>query len=89
MKETRQFNAADFALSIETYLTYFVLIGGQWTKINSIKNLPSILSDKKSEVEGYIKNKGLSGNKQEDMESVINYYNNLFLNKGWPEKPHY
>lgn len=50
VKETRQFNAATFEQSIETYLTYFVLIGGQWTKINSIKNLPSILSDKKSEV---------------------------------------
>ena len=49
--------------------------------INKIKNLPAILSDKRSEVQEYINGKGLSGYKQEDVESVINYYNRLFENK--------
>jgi len=81
LKESRPFNSATYEQSIETYLTYFVLLGGQWKKINKIKDLPSVLSDKKSEVLGYINSKGLSGYKQEDVESVINYYNSLFENK--------
>ena len=44
-----------------------------------VEDLPSILSDKKSEVQEHIK--GLSGYKQEDVESVIKYYNSLFEDK--------
>jgi len=81
IKETRAFNSATFEQSIQTDLIYFVLLGGQWKIINKIKNLPAVLSDKKSEVQEYINSKGLSGYKQEDVESVINYYNSLFENK--------
>ena len=81
IKETRQFNAATYEQSIETNLIFFVLVQGQWKKINKIKDLPSILSDKKTEVEEYIKSKGFSKYKQEDMESVIKYYNSLFEGK--------
>ena len=79
LKENRPYNSATYEESIETYVTYYVLLGGQWKKINKIKDLPSVLSDKKSEVQEYIK--GLSGYKQEDVESVINYYNSLFADK--------
>lgn len=81
LKETRPFNSATFEQSIETYSTYYVLLGGQWKKINKIKDLPAVLSDKKSEVQQYISSKSLSGYKQEDVESVINYYNSLFADK--------
>jgi hypothetical protein len=81
LKENRAYNSATYEQSIETYLTYYVLLGGQWKKINKIKDLPSVLSDKKNEVQEYISKKGLSGYKQEDVESVINYYNSLFGDK--------
>ena len=81
LKETRPFNSATYEQSIETYLTYYVLLSGQWKKINKIKDLPSVLSDKKSEVQAYINSKGLSGYKQQDVESVISYYNSLFGDK--------
>jgi hypothetical protein len=81
LKETRAYNSATYEQSIETYLTYYVLLGGQWKKINKIKDLPSVLSDKKNEVQEYISSKGLSGYKQEDVESVIIYYNSLFADK--------
>jgi len=81
VKESRRFNSATYEQSIETYLIYFVLLGGQWKKINKIKDMPSVLSDKKSEVQQYINSKGLSGYKQEDVESVINYYNSFFEDK--------
>lgn len=81
LKETRQFNAATYEQSIETYSTYFVLIGKEWKKVNKIKDLPSVLSDKKNEIQEYINSKGLSGYKQEDIESVVNYYNSLFAGK--------
>ena len=81
IKETRPFNSATYEQSIETYLTYFVLLEGQWKKINKIKDIPPVLTDKKSEVQQYINSKSLSGSKQEDLESVINYYNGLFGGK--------
>ena len=81
LKETRAYNSATYEQSIETYVTYCVLLGGQWKKINKIKDLPAVLSDKKSEVQEYISSNRLSGYKQEDVESVINYYNSLFADK--------
>ena len=81
VKETRPFNSATFEQSIETYLTYFVRLEGQWKKINKIRDIPAVLGDKKNEVQQYINSKSLSGSKQEDMESVINYYNSLFDDK--------
>jgi len=81
LKETRAYNSATYEQSIETYVTYYVLLGGQWKKINKIKDLPAVLSDKKNEVQEYISSKGLSGYKQENVESVINYYNSLFEDK--------
>jgi len=81
LKETRPFNSATYEQSIETYSTYFVLLGDQWKKINKIKELPSVLSDKKNEVQEFINTKGLSGYKQGDVEAVILYYNGLFESK--------
>ena len=81
IKETRAFNAATFEQSIQTDVTHLVLLDGQWGKINKIKNLPSLLSDKKNEVQKYIDNNNLSGYKQEDVELVIRYYNSLFEGK--------
>ena len=81
IKETRAFNAATFEQSIQTDVTHLVLLDGQWGKVNKIKNLPSLLSDKKNEVQKYIDNNNLSGYKQEDVELVIRYYNSLFEGK--------
>jgi len=81
LKENRPYNSATYEQSFETYVMYYVLLGEQWKKINKIKDLPSVLSDKKSEVQEYISSKGLSGYKQADVESVINYYNSLFADK--------
>jgi len=81
LKESRAYNSATYEQSIETYSTFYVLIGGQWKKVNKIKDLPSVLSDKKNEVQEYINGKGLSGSKQDDVESVIVYYNSLFGDK--------
>jgi hypothetical protein len=58
LKETRAYNSATYEQSIETYVTYYVLLGGQWKKINKIKDLPAVLGDKKTEVQEYISSKG-------------------------------
>ncbi len=81
IKETRAFNAATFEQSIQTDVTHLVLLDGRWKKFNKIKSLPSLLSDKKNEVQKYIDKNDLSGYKQEDVELVIQYYNSLFENK--------
>lgn len=81
LKETRAYNSATYEQNIETYVTYYLLLGGQWKKINKMKDLPALLIDKKTEVQEYINSKRLSGYKQEEVESVINYYNSLFADK--------
>ena len=81
IKETRAFNAATFEQSIQTDVTHLLLLDGRWKKFNKIKSLPTLLSDKKNEVQKYIDKNDLSGYKQEDVESVINYYNSLFEKK--------
>ena len=43
--------------------------------------MQSISGGKKNEVQEYINSKGLSAYKQENVESVITYYNNLFTDK--------
>ncbi len=81
IKETRAFNAATFEQSIQTDVTHLVLLDGRWKKFNKIKSLPSLLSDKKNEVQKYIDKNDLSGYKQEDVKLVIQYYNCLFESK--------
>ena len=81
IKETRAFNAATFEQSIQTDVTHLVLLDGRWKKFNKIKSLPSLLSDKKNEVQKYIDKNDLSGYKQEDVAAVIKFYNSLFEGK--------
>ena len=44
-----------------------------------MKDLLSVLSDKKNEVQQHISTKRLSGDSQEDFQAVISYYNSLFI----------
>ena len=81
MKEDRPYNSATYEQSIQTNIRYFVLWDGQWIKVGKVKDLVNVLSDKKAEVQQFINGKGLSGGKQEDLETVISYYNGLFDNK--------
>lgn len=79
MREDRPYNSATYEQTIQTNIRYFVLIGGQWKKVTKIKDLSTVLSDKKNEVQQYISTNQLSGDSQEDFRTVIAYYNSLFI----------
>ncbi len=79
MREDRPYNSATYEQTIQTNIRYFVLIGGQWKKVAKIKDLLTVLADKKSEVQQHISAKRISGDSQEDFQAVISYYNSLFI----------
>ena len=79
MREDRPYNSATYEQTIQTNIRYFVLIEGKWKKVTRIKDLSTVLSDKKNEVQQYITDKRLSGDSQEDFQAVISYYNSLFV----------
>jgi len=78
MREDRPYNSATYEQTIQTNIRYFVLIGGQWKKVTKIKDLVTVLSDKKNEVQQHINTKRLSGDSEEDFQAVIRNYNSLF-----------
>ncbi|HET6768483.1 MAG TPA: hypothetical protein VFH08_13825, partial [Chitinophagaceae bacterium] len=79
MREDRPYNSATFEQTIQTNIRYFVLIEGKWKKVTKVKDLLTVLSDKKNDVQQYISTKNLSGDSQENFQAAIVYYNNLFI----------
>lgn len=79
MREDRPYNSATFEQTIQTNIRYFVLIEGKWKKVTKVKDLVTVLSDKKNDVQQYISTKNLSGDSQENFQAAIVYYNNLFI----------
>lgn len=58
--------------------TYFIKVGNEQAKLVSNKNdLTEILSDKKQEVEGFLKKNKVKTNNPEDLLKLIRFYNSL------------
>ena len=79
MTENRPYGSATIEQSISTYLSHFILLDGQWTKVKKLKDLPEMLADKKKEVSQFISDKKISGDSEENYISVVAYYNSLFI----------
>jgi len=79
IRENRPYGSATFEQTIQTEMGYFILTNNQWTRIKKLKDLPAIFPDKKTELQKFISDKKLSGDKQENFEAVIAYYNSLFI----------
>ena len=75
--ETRPYGAATYDEAIKTTSLYFLANNGSFYRIKKIKDIPDILSDKRSELINYINNKDLSGKSDSDYSSLIDYYNSL------------
>ena len=77
IQENRPYGSATIEQSIKTDLRFYVLLNGQWTKLKKLKDLPTVLSDKKDEIQKFINDKKLTGDNQANYEAVISFYNNL------------
>lgn len=75
--ETRPYGSATYEESIKTVNDYFIAYNGSFYRIKKIKDVPDILSNKRTELINYINNKELSGKSESDYSSLIDYYNSL------------
>jgi len=76
--EDRPYGSATVEQSIMTFSHYYILTNGEDLKeIKKFKDLPDLLNGKKEEVSTYIKDKRLSGKKDDDYRDVVNYFNGL------------
>jgi hypothetical protein len=78
VSDTKPYGSATAEQRIRTADQYFVVANGTIKSIKKIKDLPSVLPDKKAELDAYLAskdNKALS--MDERMKAVIQYYNSL------------
>lgn len=77
IEQTRPYGAATYDEAIKTNNIYFIAYNESFYRIKKIKDIPDILSDKRTELINYINNKDLSGKSESDYSSLIDYYNSL------------
>jgi DNA-binding PadR family transcriptional regulator len=77
IQESRPYGSATIEQTIKTDLRFYVLLNKQWTKIKKLKDLPTILADKKVEIQKFINEKNLTADNEVSYDTVIEYYNTL------------
>jgi len=75
--ENKPYGSATIERSVHTSFQYYALYNGNFTQIKKFKEIPDLLSDKKDEIDKYIKANNLSGKTDDDYITVFNYYNDL------------
>ena len=76
--ETRPYGSATTEQVINTSSRYFILYNNQLIRIKKFRDLPDILTDKKTEVQYFINANKLTGKGDEDYNMVVTYYNDMF-----------
>lgn len=79
IQETRPYGSATTEQTIRTEARYYILTGGQWKRVKKLKELISLLSDKKNEVERFIKEKQIEGDNESNFQAIVSYYNSLHI----------
>jgi DNA-binding PadR family transcriptional regulator len=75
--ENRPYGSATVEQTVQTTLRYYVLLNGKWIKLNKLKELPTVFSDKKEEIAKFINDKKLSGDNEKNFEAVVTFYNSI------------
>ena len=75
--EAKPYGSSVTEQTIRDMNRYYVFTNHQFARIKVPADLVSLLSNHKKEVEEYIKSNKLKGKKEEDFQSVVNYYNSL------------
>ena len=77
--ESKPYGSATIEQTIRTENRYYILVKRQWMRVKKLKELPVLIADKQRDLQKFISDKKLSGDKQENFEAVIAYYNSLFI----------
>ena len=79
VKEFTPYNSATIELTIKTTERYLVSYNNALLEIKKIKDAPSVLANKKAELEEYLKTKDDKALSMDDrITALIDYYNSLF-----------
>jgi DNA-binding PadR family transcriptional regulator len=79
IQENTPYGSATVEQTIKTNILFYVLFNKQWTKIKKLKDLPTILADKKDEIQKFINEKNLTADNEASYDAVIDHYNNLVV----------
>jgi len=80
ISENKPYGSATTEQSIRTTEHYLVMYNNALLEIKKIKDAPQVLSNKKAEIEDYLKNKDNKNLSMDDrMAALIAYYNSLLL----------
>jgi len=77
INEVRPYGSATAEQHITTNYSYFILQNNNFTRIRKIGDIFEILSNKKNELQEYIKVNKLSSKEESDFVKLISYYNSL------------
>lgn len=75
--ENKPYGSATIEQVIQTNLRYYVLLNGNWIKLNKLKDLPNAFPGKRAEILRFISDKKLSGDTEKNFVAVVTYYNSL------------
>lgn len=75
--ENKPYGSATIEQTIQTNFRYYLLLNGQWIKLNKLRDLPNAFPGKRVEVSKFISDKKLSGDTGENFEAVVIYYNSI------------
>lgn len=70
-------NSEDEVGSLSTSTKFYVLSNSKLFQVKKVKEIPEVLKDKRDELLRYIKSQKLGGKSENDMISLIQYYNTL------------
>jgi hypothetical protein len=83
LTEFRPYGSSTIEQRIKTHENYLVLYKDSFHEVKKIKDVPSVLADKKKELEDFLKNKDDDKAPMDDrMVNLLQYYNSLLANKG-------
>lgn len=75
--ENKPYGSATIEQTIQTNFRYYLLINGQWIKLNKIRDLPNAFPGKRVEISKFISEKKFSGDSGANFEAVVVYYNSI------------
>jgi hypothetical protein len=83
ISEFRPYASSLVEQHIKTHEKYIILYNNSFHEVKKLKDVPSVLADKKKELEDFLKTKDDDKASMDDrMASVVQYYNSLLAKKG-------
>jgi hypothetical protein len=77
LRENQPYGSATVEQTIATTRKFLVLYKGSLLPVKKLKDIPDILTDKRKEIDDFIRKNDLAGKRDEDFVAVINFYNGL------------